>query len=216
MRKRYTYLTALLVTGIFIITFLYPVQILGSLAEKKSPYMWLLQECNEDVFKKTFEYPFLVILSEENKKEYMNLDSLKQKKEYIEYYWKKNNPNPLMPNNESLQIFIQRYNYIKKHFSYPKPPYFDDRGKYYLRYGEPSYKFTEPSQIKYAKLFKSDRITSFLGSVYTKSRFRKIYIPVDYSVQGNETWVYHFIRESKQNELVFNFIAEGNYISSKK
>ncbi len=211
MRKRYTYLTALIVTGIFIITSLYPVQILGSLAEKKTPYMWLLQECNKDVFKKTFEYPFLVILSEKNKKEYMDLDSLKEKKEYIEYYWKKNNPNPLMPDNESLQIFMQRYNYIKKHFSYPKPPYFDDRGKYYLRYGEPSYRFTEPSQIKYAKLFKSDIITSFLGSVYTKSRFRKIYIPVDYSVQGNETWVYHFVGESKQNELVFNFIAEGNF-----
>ncbi len=178
---------------------------------KKSPYIWLLKKCNQEVFKKTFEYPFLELLSKDLKKEYNNLDSLKQKKEYIEFYWKEHKPNPFLAENEYLQNFINRYNYIKKHFSYPKPPYYDDRGKYYLKYGQPSYQFKENSQIKSAQLFRNERVRGFLGLVLFKMTALRIFIPIEYSVQGNETWVYHIISEDEEREIVLHFVAEGNF-----
>jgi len=111
--------------------------------KKDSAYLWLLRECSQDVFRKTFEYPFVALLNEDLKKEYHQLQDLEQKKSYITYYWKKNNPNPLLEENEYLLNFIKRYYYVKKNFSTPKPPYFDDRGAYYLKYGKPTTRITQ-------------------------------------------------------------------------
>ncbi len=174
-------------------------------------YMEQLKTCQQNKFEKMYEYPFLVLLTEGGKKEYMQLDSLEQKKEYIEYYWKEHNPNPLLKTNDYLHDFIKRSHHIKINFSYSKPPYFDDRGRYYLKYGEPSFRYQEKSQIKNAELFRSPQIRGFLKEVIGKTNARRLVIPMQYSVQANETWVYQFLPGGEDKELVLHFVAEGKF-----
>jgi len=174
-------------------------------------YMNQLKNCQQEKFEKQYEYPFLALLSKEDKKQYNELQNLKQKKEYIEYYWKDHNPNPLLKSNDYLYDFIRRYHYVKNNFSYAKPPYFDHRGKYYLKYGEPSYRYQEKSQIKNADLFRSPLIRSFLREIIGSTTYRRIIIPMQYTVNANETWVYQFLPGGAENELVLHFVAEGKF-----
>ncbi|MFO7889137.1 MAG: GWxTD domain-containing protein, partial [bacterium] len=197
--------------GLWGITSLYAIQYSGDTTKNKTLYMSQLKTCKQEKFEKTYEYPFLVILTEENKKEYMKLEDLEQKKEYIEYYWKEHNPNPLLEENDCLHDFIKRYYHIKKHFSSPEQPYFDDRGKYYLKYGEPSYRYQEKSQIQNAELFRSPQIRSFLREIIGKTNARRMIIPMRYSIHANETWVYQFISGGEDKELVLHFVAEGRF-----
>ncbi len=187
--------------------------------KKKSAYMWLLKECNQEVFKKTFEYPFLALLDKNLKKKYENLKSLDVKKSFIHYYWKEHNPNPLFTENEYLQDFIKRCNYVKEHFSYSEPPYFDDRGTYYLKYGEPSFRYTQAPQTRFVDFFREEifmgegsiGVRKFLASMIGKGVEAHQYLPSTYSIQGNETWVYQFIKEGKEEELVLHFVKQGDF-----
>ncbi len=179
--------------------------------KKDSAYLWLLKECNQEVFTKTFEYPFLALLAEDLKKEYKEMKGLEQKKAYITYYWKKHNPDPLMDKNEYLQNFIKRYDYVKENFPSPKPPYFDDRGKYYLKYGEPTTRVTQGPQTKWAHLFRDERVREFIGSVLFPWKLGKPSVPAYYSIEGNETWVYQFQHGDQESELVLHFVKEGKF-----
>ncbi|MFO7891832.1 MAG: GWxTD domain-containing protein [bacterium] len=181
-----------------------------TIQKKDSAYLWLLKECNQEVFTKTFEHPFLALLNKALEEEYLDLDNLEQKKTYIEYFWKKHNPNPLSDENEYLQNFLKRCDYVKEHFSCEEPPYFDDRGTYYLKYGEPTVRITQHPQSKYADIFKDETVRNFLGSIIYNWKIGKPFIPVRYSVRGNETWVYQFVKDDKQSELVLHFVDEGS------
>ncbi len=214
MRKRINTIVILFIslwsiTSLY--SFHYQVNSSNDTTKKKSLYMEQLKTCQQDKFEKTYEYPFLVLLTKEGKKEYMQLNSLEQKKTYIEYYWKQNDPNPLFNINDYLHDFISRYYYIKEHFSCSKPPYFDDRGKYYLRYGKPSYRYQEKSQMKTNKLFRVGMVREYLANQLFYPGAGEWYVPVDYSVQSNETWVYNFKKGIKEKELILNFVGEGNF-----
>ena len=187
-----------------------PVKAGMTVQKKDSVYLWLLKECNKDVFIKTIEYPFLALLNKGLKEEYRDLDNLEQKKAYIEYFWKKHDPNPLSDENEYLQNFLNRCDYVREHFSCEEPPYFDDRGTYYLKYGEPTVRITQHPQRKYADIFKDETVRNFLGSIIYNWKIGKPFVPVSYSVRGNETWVYQFMKGDKQSELVLHFVDEGS------
>lgn len=209
--KTRTKLIIIFLVSVWSINYICAAQSNDDTTKIKSLYMAQLQTCSQKEFEKSYEYPFLSLLNKENKKEYLALKDLEQKKTYIEFYWKQRDPNPLLAGNEFLHDFIRRYYYIKEHFSYPKAPYFDDRGKFYLRYGEPSYRFQEQSQVKNANLFRSPQIRHFLGAVLNNSRSRRLIIPKEYTVQGNETWVYKFIPQGEDKELIINFVADGDF-----
>ena len=181
-----------------------------AIQKKDSVYLWLLKECNQEVFTKTFEYPFLAMLNKGFEKEYRNLGNLEQKKAYIEYFWKEHDPNPLSDENDYLQNFLNRCDYVKEHFSCEEPPYFDDRGTYYLKYGEPTVRIIQHSQIKYVDIFKDETVRNFLGAIIYNWKIGKPFVPVRYSVRGNETWVYQFMKGDKQSELVLHFVDEGS------
>ena len=190
---------------------LYAYQSGDDTTKKKSIYMSELITCKQEKFEKTYEYPFLVLLTDENKKEYTELNSIEQKKAYIEYFWKEHNPNPILNFNDYLHDFIRRYYYTKEHFSCPKPPYFDDRGKYYLKYGKPSYRYQEKSQIKNNKFFRTHGIRGFLANKLFYSGAGEWYVPLEYSVQSNETWVYNFKKGIGEKELIVHFVGEGSF-----
>lgn len=146
-------------------------------------YYSKLQAVDEETFKQDFEIYFLLLLDSEQKKTYEGLQSLDEKKAYIQHYWKASNPNPLFPQNDWLLEFNRRVQYAKKHFRRPSPPYVDDRGKYYIKYGKPRRWFKD-----------------FGGGVRFDDNFR-----TSYSTFPNETWSY----ENIQPNFVVYFVQDG-------
>jgi GWxTD domain-containing protein len=118
---------------------------LDSLAEKQ--YFAALLAADEAVFKNEFELEFLLLLNEQQKQAYTSIVLLAGRKTYIEHYWKATNPNPLLPENDWLLDFLKRRAYARENFPYFKPPYFDDRGKYYLKYGKPSFRYEDSGNL---------------------------------------------------------------------
>ncbi len=114
----------------------------------KNDYLELLYSVDSVTFVHEFEYPFLVLLNEFQSEYYNSLQSLDTKKEYIRFYWNRENPNPLDAENRWLKSFIERQNYTKKYYSFNRPPYYDDRGKYYLKYGKPSSKYVQRGESR--------------------------------------------------------------------
>ncbi|MGH7451070.1 MAG: GWxTD domain-containing protein [bacterium] len=146
-------------------------------------YYSKLQAVDEATFKQDFEIYFLLLLDSKQKKAYESLQALDEKKAYIQHYWKSSNPNPLFPQNDWLLEFNRRIQYAKKHFRHPSPPYVDDRGRYYIKYGEPRRRFKD-----------------FGGDVRFDDDFR-----ISYSTFPNETWSY----ENIQTNFVVYFVQDG-------
>jgi GWxTD domain-containing protein len=150
------------------------------LTEKQ--YFATLHDADEVTFKNEIEVEFLLLLSEQQKQAYENLASLNERKAYIEYYWKATNPNPLLPENDWLSDFLKRRAYARKNFPYWKPPYFDDRGKYYIKYGKPSFRHEDG------------------GGFHRNSTKGPRYVTIQ-----NESWSY----ENVERNFLVHFVKDG-------
>ncbi|MDZ7331551.1 MAG: GWxTD domain-containing protein [candidate division KSB1 bacterium] len=81
---------------------------------------------------------FRCILSEELVRIYDQIFDPELKLNWEQKYWKLLDPTPETDENEIYLQFIDRFRYAQRHFSNSVGPLFlDDRGKYYLKYGEP-------------------------------------------------------------------------------
>ncbi|MGH7602326.1 MAG: GWxTD domain-containing protein, partial [bacterium] len=97
---------------------------------------------------------------------------------YIEQYWKAANPNPLLPENDWLLDVLKRRAYARENFPAPEPPYFDERGEYYLKYGKPSFRYedfgdlnTFPNETWAYENIRRDFLVHFVkaGAVFRKT-----------------------------------------------
>ena len=94
-----------------------------------------------------------VFFSEEEKKYYDKIEYIASEKElayektlsdsgkyeFLKRFWLKRDPDQKTPENECLIQFIERLKYVDDHFSTPfKKGYYTDRGRIYIRYGEPN------------------------------------------------------------------------------
>lgn len=104
-------------------------------------YFALLKEADEKTFKDKFELEFLLLLDSEERKSYDSLATLESRKSYMENYWNASNPNPLLPENDWLLEFLRRRSYAKENFRSSRPPYIDDRGRYYFKFGKPKIRY---------------------------------------------------------------------------
>jgi GWxTD domain-containing protein len=69
-------------------------------------------------------------------------------------FWIRNDPTPGMPANERLIEHVSRVMYAAKHYTSEKDTTgLDERGKIYIRYGEPDVVFDQPLHITRADLF---------------------------------------------------------------
>ena len=147
-------------------------------------YYSKLQTADEETFKRDFESYIFFLLDSEQKRTYKGLRSLDERKAYIQYYWKVSNPNPLFPQNEWLLEFNRRVQYAKSYFRNPSSiPYVDDRGIFYIKYGEPLRRFKDLG-----------------GDVRLDDDFRLFY-----STLPNETWSY----ENLKPNFVVYFVEDG-------
>jgi len=152
-----------------------------------------------DEFVREFENPFLSLLLREEKKYYQKLPTLEARKDYIKAYWRRNNPNPILEQNGFLVGFLKRWEFVKKTFASDFPPYFDDRGDYYLKFGEPTRRDKQQSRVE---------STGF---------------GVAHSIYAHEIWDYHelhqdffvlFMKEGKSYEQIRNPTKLNRYLRS--
>ncbi|MFQ5639115.1 MAG: GWxTD domain-containing protein [bacterium] len=151
-------------------------------------YLSALKTSDAATFAEEFETEFLLLLTERQKKDYGSLTSLKARKDHIENYWRAVNPNPILAENDILKEHIRRRTYVRQHFAAKEPPYFDDRGKYYIKYGEPVARYQDPGGLKQLTLvqFRDDP-------------------NADYTVRNNESWSY----ENIARDFVVHFARIG-------
>lgn len=60
-----------------------------------------------------------------------------QKKILMKKFWKQRDPDPSTPENERLIEHFRRVIFARDNFHFTAPPYYDDRGKIYIKYGPP-------------------------------------------------------------------------------
>ncbi len=141
-------------------------------------YFRALENADESYFRQHFEADFLLLLNEDQQKRYDSLKRLAEKKAYLTRYWQAANPNPLQQENLWLRQFLQRRSYALKHFPQSWPPFYDDRGKYYLKYGKPKFRYEEPGGPKRMEFYWNKQTQHVV-------RNRNSYLTFD-----NETWIY--------------------------
>jgi GWxTD domain-containing protein len=174
---------------------------LDSITTEKE-YFAALDAADSLTFKWNFEYPFLLLLPEPQRQYYFKLRSMDDRKDFIQSYWKIANPNPVLPANDWLLNFIQRHLFVRKNFSHSRPPYFDDRGKYYLKYGRPVFRYEDAGGMKKIGLFNSDTVFNAIKRSYSFKLEPEKY----YMVTANESWSY----ENVMPGFVVHFMKQGN------
>lgn len=90
-------------------------------------------------FEQSRRAAFRLILSEEQRKMIDALPDDSSKSQWAARYWKSLDPTPTTPENERYEEHLRRFTFARSYYSNIIPPlYFDDRGRYYIKYGEPS------------------------------------------------------------------------------
>lgn len=100
---------------------------------------------SQDVFKNAEQKSaaFQEVLPNELKSVYKEIYNPEAKENWENKYWKLLDPTPNTEHNEFYDEFIKRFSYARKYYSnIIKPLFLDDRGKYYLKYGEPDDRVT--------------------------------------------------------------------------
>lgn len=164
-------------------------------------YFTSLDAATDSTFRRDYEQDFFLILDSKQKEYYQSLPTVFDRKEFIEQFWAAYNPNPLMPQNDRLLSHIQRVQYAREHYAANDPPYFDDRGKYYIIFGKPSVSYADPGGIR--------RIAFFSPDVYRLISYKFYNLKgapqQNYSVPPNESWAY----ENVSPDFVIHFVARG-------
>lgn len=150
-------------------------------------YFALLDSSDATHFKNEFEAEFLLLLKNDEEEQYAQLTSLNAQKSFIKKYWQRYNPNPVLEENDRLLDHLRRRIYARKHFAVTTPPYFDDRGKYYVKYGKPKFRYQD---------FGGQRSMESLISIPFKY----------YSVKPNESWSYVNVAPN----YVVHFVEKDN------
>ncbi len=66
------------------------------------------------------------------------------KKKIFKKFWKQRDPDPSTSENERLMEHFRRVQFVRENFHFTAPPYYDDRGKIYIKYGPPDDRYNSP------------------------------------------------------------------------
>jgi GWxTD domain-containing protein len=77
------------------------------------------------------------IISDEERKAFMQLSNEEEREQFIEAFWDRRNPNPDSEDNEFKDEHYRRIEYANEHFPAGKPGWMTDRGRIYIVYGPP-------------------------------------------------------------------------------
>ncbi len=178
----------------------------------ETKYLTQLALADSMQFLNEFEYPFRLVLSREEKKDYSKIVSQLDRKFYIRNYIKNHDQNPLLPVNYWLLEFLGRYEYARQEFGIEEPPYFDVRGEFYIKYGKPWRRFEDLGGYKeswYIKFrsnpgIRNPAVERLLGLGFYSGGIAQ---PMEtaFKVRQNESWSYH----DDNNIFFIHFMKEG-------
>ena len=93
--------------------------------------------------RKTLHNLFLQIKGIATKSEIRRYEALPLKKRglFFRRFWGRRDPTPTTETNERFTEHYRRVRHAKSHFPSVTPPYYDDRGKIYVKYGAPDMRY---------------------------------------------------------------------------
>ena len=85
------------------------------------------------------------IISDDERKAFMQLSNDEERDQFIEAFWQRRNPNPDSEENEFKEEHYARIAYANDHFAAGIPGWKTDRGRIYIVYGKPDEIDAHPS-----------------------------------------------------------------------
>jgi GWxTD domain-containing protein len=89
----------------------------------------------ETSYKKWLDQDVRWIITDNERKAFMQLSNNEERDQFIETFWQRRNPNPDSEDNEFKDEHYRRIEYANEHFPAGKPGWMTDRGRIYIVYG---------------------------------------------------------------------------------
>jgi GWxTD domain-containing protein len=105
-------------------------------AERMSPFQVLWDSPTWYLSEKELLEDASILLSDEQYREFVLLDRGNQER-YMERFWDEHDPSPESPQNEARAEFERRKAYVRRNFTSYRKGKLTDRGKVYIRFGQP-------------------------------------------------------------------------------
>ena len=86
-------------------------------------------------YKKWLDQDVRWIITDNERKSFMQLSNNEERDQFIEAFWQRRNPNPDSEDNEFKDEHYRRIEYANEHFAAGKPGWMTDRGRIYIVYG---------------------------------------------------------------------------------
>jgi GWxTD domain-containing protein len=91
------------------------------------------------------------IISDDERKAFMQLSNEEEREKFIEAFWDRRNPNPDSEDNEFKDEHYRRIEYANEHFPAGMPGWMTDRGRIYIVFGPPDEIESHPSGGSYQR-----------------------------------------------------------------
>ena len=102
-------------------------------------------------YKKWLDEDVRWIISDEERKAFMQLSNDEERDKFIESFWDRRNPNPDSEDNEFKDEHYRRIEYANEHFAAGVQGWRTDRGRIYIVYGPPDEIESHPSGGQYMR-----------------------------------------------------------------
>lgn len=99
----------------------------------------------KDVYKKWINNDVPYIITKEEKKTFLMLQTDEERENFIENFWRRRDPNPDTEENEFREEYYERIAYANEHFTSGIPGWRTDRGRVYITWGKPDSVESHPS-----------------------------------------------------------------------
>ena len=91
----------------------------------------------ETPYKKWLQEDVLYIITDEEKKAFLQLSTNEEREQFIEQFWLRRDPTPDTVENEYKEEHYRRIAYANEHYASGIPGWKTDRGRVYIVYGPP-------------------------------------------------------------------------------
>src|SRR4051812_23379573 len=105
----------------------------------------------ETSYKKWLDQDVRWIITDDERKAFMQLSNNEERDQFIEAFWQRRNPNPDSEDNEFKDEHYRRIEYANEHFAAGKPGWMTDRGRIYIVYGPADEVESHPSGGSYER-----------------------------------------------------------------
>jgi GWxTD domain-containing protein len=104
--------------------------------QKKTSQRQLFKELDTP-YKKWLNEDVAYIITDEERKAFIQLDTNEEREQFIETFWQRRNPDPDSVDNPTREEHYRRIAYANEHFAAGAPGWKTDRGRMYIMYGPP-------------------------------------------------------------------------------